>query len=67
MNFLKDNSHVDFDEAEVRHLVNYELLNKDVWNSMIVVSEDNNLREQVLARKTASWKDISKLPYVIEE
>lgn len=63
------------EEAEVRHLVNYydtlekdrnQVLTNDEWNSILLPCEDNTLREQVLAREAAPWKDIGRLPSDIE-
>jgi Ca2+-binding EF-hand superfamily protein len=75
INFLKDNSVTDCDESEVRHLVDYydtlekdrnQILTNDEWNSILLPCEDNSLREQVLAREAAEWKDIGRLPADIE-
>jgi len=75
LNFLKDNNVTDIDEAEVAHLVNYydtlekdrnQILTIDEWNSIVLLCEDNTLREQVLARPAAEWKDIGRLPSDIE-
>ena len=75
INFLKDNGVTDLDESEVKHLVKYydtlekernEILTNDEWNSILLPCEDNTLREQVLAKEAAEWKDVGRLPADIE-
>jgi hypothetical protein len=42
------------------------ILSIDEWNSIVLLCEDNTLREQVLAREAAQWKDIGRLPADLE-
>ena len=66
---------LDRQTEEVEHLVDYydtlekdrnKILTNDEWNSILLPCEDNSLREQVLAKEAADWKDIGRLPANIE-
>jgi len=76
INFLKDNNVTDVDDAEVSHVVDYydtlekernQTLTIDEWNSIVLLCEDNTLREQVLAREAKEWKDVGRLPANVED
>lgn len=65
----------DIDDSEVAHVVDYyDTLEKernrsltiDEWNSIVLLCEDNQLREQVLAREAKPWKEVGRLPGEIE-
>jgi len=75
LNFLKDNNMTDIDGSEIAHLIRYydtlekdrlEVLSFDEWNSIILPCEDNQLREQVIAREAKEWKDVGRLPADVE-
>jgi hypothetical protein len=75
LNFLKDNNMTDIEGSEIAHLVRYydtlekernEVLTIDEWNSIILPCEDNQLREQVIAREAKEWKDVGRLPADVE-
>jgi len=72
---LKDNNMTDIEGSEIAHLVRYydtlekernEVLTIDEWNSIILPCEDNQLREQVIAREAKEWKDVGRLPADVE-
>lgn len=75
INFLKDNGVTDVENNEAAHLVRYydtlekernNILTVQEFSSIILPCEDNQLREDVLAKEAKEWKDVGRLSTHVE-